>query len=216
MTNTENKELKNTNEPKNCCFSKAQKAWKEFSPSKTFIALSFLSIGVGATLITQNFFKPKYHDNFLSHHFPIYFSDAFANDDIFTEMEKMHQTMERNFAQHQERMAKIFSDLKKSDSNNTKITNSQDDQNYYYQLDFKGFKADEIQVSVKNNVISFVGEKKEDKNDKNKSANSSQNFRYSFSTPNYDLSKEPEIIKKDQQIIVKLAKKKNDTASNKV
>ncbi len=131
-------------------------------------------------------------------------------------MEKMHQTMERNFAQHQERMAKIFSDLKKSDSNNTKITNSQDDQNYYYQLDFKGFKADEIQVSVKNNVISFVGEKKEDKNDKNKSANSSQNFRYSFSTPNYDLSKEPEIIKKDQQIIVKLAKKKNDTASNKV
>ncbi len=216
MTNTENKELKKTNEQKTCCFSRAQKAWKEFSPSKTFIALSFLSIGVGATLITQNFFKPKDHHQILSHHFPIYFSDAFANDDIFAEMEKMHQAMEHNFAKHQERMAKIFSELNKSDSNNTKITNSQDDQNYYYQLDFKGFKTDEIQVSVKNNIISFVGERKDEKNDKNKSTNSSQNFRYSFSTPNYDLSKEPEIIKKDQQIIVKLAKKKSDTAPDKV
>lgn len=191
---------------KYCCFKKLKSCYQEFSPSKSFIAASCILLGIGATLLTQNFSQHRQKYLVIRDHFPFGQSIAFADDDFFEQMEEMQKEAERNFAAHQKRMREVFDDSRAT--NKSKVSSREDADNYFYQLDFYGFTKEEITVSVKDNVVNFSAENKKSDNEKNKEASARASFQYSFSVPDYDTKKEPEITQKDGQIIVKLAKKK--------
>lgn len=201
----------NPETPKICLTKKIKSCWQNFHPSKPFIATSCILLGIAATLITQNIFKPSYnhHHQMVRNFFP-YPSFAFADDDFFADIREMEAAIHQDFLNHQKRMREIFADVERHSGNNNvaRVSSSEDADNYYYQIDFSGFTKEEIVVGVKDNILSFAAENKKSGNDKNAEINSSSNFHYSFSIPQYNHKKEPEIIRKDNQIIVKLAKKK--------
>lgn len=142
--------------------------------------------------------------------FPFFPNAAFADNDFFEEMREMEKKMNQDLALHQKYMREIFDKAKKDSdrSNVSQVTSSEDADSYYYQLDFSGFKKEEILVAIKDNVMSFSAENKKSENSKELNSRSSASFHYSFSVPHYDVKKEPEIIRKDNQIVVKLSKKK--------
>lgn len=206
QTNSSICDKENNKKIKFFCLKKICSSWKEFSPSKPFIATSCVLLGIGVTLIAQNL--TKNHQNYLviRNHFPFPSSIAFADDDFFDQIEEM----EKEMAQHRKNIRKVFEDAEKKSaaSSTSKVYSSEDDKNYFYHLDFLGFKKEEIVVGIKDNSVSFSAESKKSGEDKNNSVSShSTSFHYSFSVPQYDTKKEPEIIRKDNQIVVKLAKK---------
>ncbi len=169
---------------KKCCF-------KSLSSSKIFVALTFLLIGIGATLVTQNIVKAQErHDPF------------FASLQAMNEME---ENMNEIFASHQKHIKEVFekaakeTDLK---SNKSQVVNSEDDSGYYYELNFSGFKKEDISVEFKDRILSFSAKKTEDKNQNFSS------FSYSFLAEKSDTTKAPEIVKLDDKIVVKIHKKK--------
>ncbi len=191
-------------------FARVRKFTQANCSSKPFIAAIFFAFGIASVLLTQGLLQntpPRIsHQNLL----PSFSNMAFAHNDIFSEMEEMEKVMHESFIAHQKMMQKAFANIEKS--NDTKFTsrvsNSSDNNNYYYQLDFSGFKKEEILVSVKDNVVSFSAKSSETKSSEDSSSNASTQFHYSFLAPEYDHKSDPEIIKKDNQIIVRLAKKK--------
>ena len=195
---------------KNCSLKKLKTCWQKFHPSKPFIAVSFVLLGVGATLIAQNFSKTRQQYLVIQDNFPFFSRVAFADNDFFAEMREMERKMNQDLANHQKYMREIFDKAQKdsNQSNVSQVTSSEDADNYYYQLDFSGFKKEEIVVAIKDNVLSFSAENKKSENSKDLSSTSSASFHYSFAVPQYNFKKELEIIRKDNQIIVKLMKKK--------
>jgi HSP20 family molecular chaperone IbpA len=204
--NTESKNSYGKKSDKPCYFKKIKSFYRNFSPSKLFIATTFILIGIAATLITQNFFKSRQNYFVIRNHFPFEPDIAFADDNFFNEIEAMQKEIEKTFADHRKRAKEIF------DSNNvtnkSKVSSTEDDKNYFYQLDFSGFKKEDVVVSVNNNSVSFSAENKKFKSNKTQEQQAQGSFYYSFLVPQYDEKKEPEIIRKDNQVIVKLTKKK--------
>jgi HSP20 family molecular chaperone IbpA len=109
-------------------------------------------------------------------------------------------------------MENIFAQAQKNgELNQTSVSSREDENFYYYELNFSGFNKEEISVKIENNSLTFAAQnkkeisqvKKEDKNHKD----SSSSFYYSFSLTQFDNKKEPKIIRQDNKIIVKLSKK---------
>lgn len=176
-----------------CFFSKSKNYLKNFSPSKAFIATGCALLGVGFTLLTQNVVKAREQ------------RDPFLN--IFSEIAEMEKNMNAVFANHQKHMREIFDEAQKNSEsvNKSQVSTSEDEKNYYYELTFSGFKKEEISVQVKDDILTFSGQNHVE-NNQNPQASSS--FHYSFSAPKFDTKKEPEIIRSDNKIVVKLSKKK--------
>ncbi len=185
-------------------FKKLKSCWKNFHPSKPLIIVICFLLGVGSTLAVQNFSKTRQQYFLVQDDFPFFPSIAFAD------MREMEKKINEDLANHQRHMREIFDRAQKDSErgNVSKVTSSDDSDSYYYQLDFSGFKKEEIVVAIKNNVLNFFAENKKSESDKELDSSLSTSFYYSFLVPQYDLKKEPEIIRKDNQIVVKLAKKK--------
>lgn len=170
-------------EKKSCCLNKMKSCWQKFSSSKLSIALSCVFIGVAGTLLMQSF--SKNHRDYLVIHdnFPFHPPLAFADDNFFAEIHEMEKRIDQEFINHQKHMREIFEKAQKNSdqSNVSKVLSHEDSENYYYQLDFSGFKKEEIIVAVKDNVVSFSAESKRSEDKKNQSFNSSSSFHYSFS-----------------------------------
>ena len=148
-----------------------------------------------------------------------FFEDFYSNpfrqpSDPFVEMEKIHQKMRKNFANYD----KLFGDnfyIGKPDNynplfNQTSVSQREDEDFLYYQLNFSGFNKDEIITTVKDNHLSFSGKKEqkeqEDKNSAKSESNLTSNFYYSFFVPKYVDTENPEIKKEEEKIIVKFPK----------
>jgi HSP20 family molecular chaperone IbpA len=187
-------------------FEKIKSHCKSFNPSKTFIAASCILIGIGATLIAQNITQRK-NNYYLSRSVPLFFhhDNFFESDHIFAEIALMEQSMDEAF----KRMRMPTNQSSQTYPNQSEVLRQEDENYYIYQLNFSGYKPEEVVVSVKNNVVSFFAEKKQSDENKKPGKTSTSSFNYSFSAPQYDTKKEPEIIKKDGSITVKLSKKKN-------
>ena len=203
-TESQNSHIKKSH--KSHYLKKIKSCYQNFSPSKLFIATAFITIGIAATLITQNFFKSRQNYFLIRNHFPFEPDIAFLDDVFFNQIEAMQKQMEKTFADHRKHANEILDSSNLT--NKSKVSSIEDDKNYFYQLDFSGFKKEDIVVSVNNNSVSFSAENKKFKSDKAQEQQVQGSFYYSFLVPQYDGKKEPEIIRKDNQVIVKLAKKK--------
>ncbi len=137
-----------------------------------------------------------------------YSSLHFFNDDVIKEMELIHQRMDEFFAKQRKQMMEDFKEIEKNhlSQNKTKISSKSDDDFYYYRLDFKGFKKENIIVEIKDNVLTFFAKKDE----KSKKNYSQENFYYSLSLPKYDDSVSPDIERQDNNLTVKLKRIKED------
>jgi HSP20 family molecular chaperone IbpA len=178
---------------------------KKFNPSKSFIAIICVLIGISGTLLAQNIAQNHqrnlWQKNFLGFH-----SDFFKDDFLFDDSDffKEPPAIEEVFEKHRKAMKKAFEQSNKFDANQSKtlVSTKEDDKFFYYELSFLGLKKDEILVEIKDGELKFSGENKIDKKD----VKSHQKFFYSFATPQTKAKKEPEIIKQDNKIIVKFLK----------
>jgi HSP20 family molecular chaperone IbpA len=125
---------------------------------------------------------------------------------IANNFEEMQKIMEKQSQQHRERLQNAF---KNSEPNNsltskTKVSSNEDEDNYYYELEFFGVKKEEINVAIHDNILTFSATQKVEKNKKFSGAN----FYYSLAAGDFDKAVEPEIRRMDDRIIVKLKKNK--------
>lgn len=172
-------------------FQKVKSSWQNFNPSKTFIASTCLLLGIALTLLVQN-----------SHR---------KSNDIFSEMVLMDKKMNEVFYNHRKHMNQMFEEVQKKSTNRSEVVQRENDDSYFYELDFSGFKKEDIVVAVKGNLVTFSAENKRTAGGERKNAYSTSSFYYSFLAPQYDVSKEPEITRLDGKIIVKLSKIKTSS-----
>ena len=167
---------------------RVKNALKNFSPSKTFIALTCITLGIGATLLAQNVVKAQQP------------RDPLLN--IFAEMAAMEKNMNEVFASHQKQMDEIFAQAKKSGpASKSQVSSRQDKDNYYYELSFSGFKKEDVAVQFKDRVLTLSAVSgKEDQG--------ATSFNYSFLAPQADVKKEPEVVRSDDKIVVTVKKSK--------
>lgn len=165
--------------------------------------LSLTKIIAAATLISLSFGASSFAKKTSANNELNFDSDPFLemNKDMIKEMEliqkhinSMHKQMEKNFEEARKNAVK---------GSQTDVLKTEDKENYYYELKFAGLKKEDIAVSIKNNILTFSGEELKTKNNK---ANSAASFYYSFSIPSYNNKQEPEILRQDNKITVKLKK----------
>lgn len=185
----------------NSLFEKIKSSFKSVFSSKIAIAIIFLIIGVYATLFTQSAAKDKVD---------YFFDEPFGGGSVFKEMEMMEKRMNKVFIGHRKAMEEAFKKAEKNSGQVTKaeISNHEDADIYFYELSFSGFKKEEIQVLIKDNILTFSAQQKLNNEKKNQEFHSSSDFYYSFLVPKYDVKKAPEIIREDNKILVKLFKLK--------
>lgn len=137
--------------------------------------------------------------------------DAFAdfenlNKSFATHFQEMENLMEKQRQQHRKLMQEAFknADSKNSSLSATSVKSNEDEDNFYYELQFSGVKKDEINVALKDNILTFSATQKSEKNKKISGAN----FYFSLTVGDFDKSVEPDIRRLEDKIIVKLKKNK--------
>ena len=190
-------------------------SFKSLFLSKKFIALICILLGASAVLLMQNIASSKTNssDNaVLSGQKNIaeingnLFPD---NRAIFAEMDAMEKRMNDVFRAHHEYMKSVFDRAAKGNAeiNQANVFLKEDNNFYYYELNFSGFKKQDVAVGIKDNILTFSAQSKKEQDNKKQKSQSSSNFHYSLMVPEYNSKKDPEIIREDNKIIVKLSKK---------
>lgn len=186
---------------KSCC--------RSFFSSKIFIAIVFLLLGICGTTLAQNIIKNRANSGLAQQEFSVFSYDPFFdNSSIFAQMENMQRKMDNAFKAHRQSMELVFKQAGKNGSgiNKASVFQRNEKDSYLYELDFSGFKKEDVVVNIKDNILTFKAENKKENGDKNYNSYSSSSFYYSFSIPKYDTKKEPQITREDGKIIVKFAK----------
>ena len=178
------------------------------SVSKIFIAAFFVLVGVIGTLLAQQVGRDP-NKNFAKQNFENVqqdFDDFFDDDDFAQDMKEMEQNVNKIIHAHQRRMEKAFKNFHDHALQNgeTEISAKEDNEAYFYELEFSHFKKDEINIEFKDKMLTFTASNKKSK-DKNYASSS---FYYSFLLPAADEKKAPEINREDDKITVKIPKKK--------
>lgn len=170
--------------------------------SQIIIALIFTSIGIVSTVLAQNLNKNKENNSE-----PIFYDNF---ESVFSHLQKIEQEMDEIFLLHRKRMNDIFINSKKLEHQESKkyskITKIENDNELIYELSFDGYKKDEIEVTLKENNLSFSAKNKEEEKSKNTISAQESNFYYSFYLPKYDINQKPEIIRKDNLVKVVIKK----------
>lgn len=182
--------------------------------SKTFIALICILLGASAVLLVQNIASSKTNstDNVLLNgqkNIAEINENLFPdNRALFAEMDAMEKRVSEIFKAHHEHMKATFDRAAKSnvEINQANVFIKEDNNFYYYELNFSGFKKQDIAVGIKDNVLTFSAQSKKEQDNKKQKSQTSSNFHYSLMVPEYNFKKEPEIIREDNKIIVKLSK----------
>lgn len=221
MTN-DNSDLKNSQSQKTnkteklkFCLKNAKPHCKKALSSKTFIAILFTLLGVCGTVLAQSkdYQRREYAESFPTwpdrydkefsalHHYDPFFDDY----GIFAEMRHMQHRMNEIFSNHHRYMSEALEKAKiNTQDTRAQVSKKEDDENYYYEMDFAGFKKEDVVVSVKNDILTFSAKKKID--DKDKKSYATSDFYYSFSVPKRDKDVAPEIVKEDNKVLVTFAK----------
>ncbi len=134
---------------------------------------------------------------------------AFDDSGIFKEMEEMQKKMKIIFDNHQKQLQILQKEFDKTSNkaSKSKIAFSEVDDGYIYELTFSGFQKEEVVINVENNnLLIFANNQKNSGLELENKKESVNSFYYSFSLPDFDRSKQPEIMKLENKIIVKLIK----------
>ena len=210
--------------------SKFKKFVNKFSKKslcpKTLSALFFIIIGIVGTNIFQTL-KHDYEASIIKKHFNNFYHD-FDNDyigldneddDFQKELLHMQKRMNRAIKNHrqffdQNNFPNNFPSIEAKTSNSSNVKLHEDDKNFYYELVFFGFSKDEINVEIKDNILTFQATKKtieanasSDKKAEEIKQQNTSSFSYSFLLNNFNNEKPADITKLDDKIIVKIAKK---------
>lgn len=153
----------------------------------------------------------------------MYRSDKFLDDFYldsfvpFSNMGDVNKRIREKFSNFDQLFNNHFDGYRVSNhsplSSRAYISQKEDDEFIYYQLNFRGFSKDGISVKIEDGLITFFSKRiedstSEDNNFKSRSKIES-NFFYSFLVPkNIDLYN-PEIIRERGKIIVKFKKNKD-------
>lgn len=204
-------------------FSKIKSSFKSCFASKSAIAIIFAIMGVFGTVLAQgssqdnnNYYFDDFDKMVSDHHKRMFENNSFLNNnDILKEMELMNKKMSEVIEKQQKEIEKA---LKKADKNGsavrTSVSSKEDDDNYYYELNFSGLKKEEIAVEVKDNILNFSAQQIDESKNKNQKSYTSSDFYYSFSVPQYDSKKNPAIVRLDNKISVTLPKINKKTKNN--
>ncbi|MBM5782429.1 MAG: Hsp20/alpha crystallin family protein [Pelagibacterales bacterium] len=190
---------------------------KKIFGSKIFIAIIFTLIGISGTVLAKTKDHKQHTElannefdwNIVQQHHQIFENDPFfQTNGIFAEVAEMEKQMNKMFANHQKNMQKLFHEAKESGKINSQssVLKNEDEKTYYYELNFSGFKKEDIAIKIENNSLTFSAKKEDNKIDKDSEKKANSSFYYSFSLPKYNNKTEPEIIKEDNKITVKLQK----------
>lgn len=228
LPNQENQTLNKKNK-----FALLKKIYGKFKTNlcytKHLNALIFIAIGIFITLGFQTI-KYRYEMAIVKKHLNNFYHDFdsdyvnFIDDqnDIEREVTRMQRRMDRIFSQHYNFFENNH--FKNQNQNLSGINNSsvklhEDEKNFYYELSFNGFKKEEINVEIKDNILTFQAQSKisDSNNEKNNNSQAINNssFSYSFllsnfnssSTTSTDPASKADITKLDDKIIVKIPKK---------
>ena len=191
--NQETNPQNNSPKEKICCFKKIKSCCQSFNPSKKFIAVSCLMLGVASTLLVQNSSRGRENLD----------QEFFGSENIFAETALINKKINEVFENNRQHMKEVFNEVRQD--NKSAVLQKEDDDSYFYELNFLGFKKEDIVVGVKNNVVTFAVE---GKGGKEKNDYSYSSFHYSFLAPEYEVKKEPEIIREEGRVVVKLSKVK--------
>lgn len=189
---TENNTKTSETESVNSCNKDHSKCCKLSRFSKVLICALLGSL---VTIFVQNYYHRQQE-------FVYYSNPNFNGRDVFEEMQVIERRLDnmmeanRQHMMNQDRSQMIHNNVFQSN-----IISKQDNDYYCYELSFSGFKKKDINIKVKDGILTLSSESKEHDG-------SMSNFYYSFSLPEYDLKKEPQIIRNDGQIIVKFSKRK--------
>ncbi len=193
------------------------KNMKKIFGSKIFIAVIFTLVGVSGTVLAKTkdqkssteLADAEFDWNIVQQHHQIFENDPFFQaNGIFAEMAEMEKQMNKMFVNHQKNMQKLFHEAKDSGKINSQssVIKNEDEKTHYYELNFSGFKKEDIAIKIENNSLTFSAKKEGEKTNKDYEKKAQSSFYYSFSLPKYDNKKEPEIVREDNKIIVKLQK----------
>lgn len=218
MTNINDMEKPNHHKPSKLhkTFKNVGVILKNIFSSRLFLAMLFLLIGSMATYSCTN----KDHKKHSRYHHYSFFEDEDDDfhDDFFAEFEAMHRSMERAMKRQRQMMEQAFKEMNDDDKDRKNFSRVQASLNHYqdekfhnFELNFSGIKPEDISVVVEKNYLIFSSKKAEisaTKDDgKALQATSSADFYYATYLPEYDDKIAPEIIKNNDKISVKLAKK---------
>lgn len=159
--------------------------------SKVICAILLVALGATGTLIYQHVANAKEKD---------------VMNEYLKEAQEMEKSMNQIMEKHRKALNKVFKEGEIKNSNQSMVIRNDDDENFIYELTFLGFSKDEVSAEIKDNILTFEGAKKKQKDDENYL---SSNFYYSFSLPEYNAKKSPQISKEEDKVVVKFAKKKS-------
>lgn len=193
--------------------------------SKLFNSFLLIILGVILTLCFQGL-KRNYEISIVKKHLNDFYHDFDSDyvglvdgeDDIAREIHKMQKRINQAFKSQQSIFENDFNNTFSSNFNNnsSNVKIHEDVKNFYYELVFSGFKKDEINVEIKDNILTFQAiknskeEKEKDSNKDKKLEIKNQNttsFSYSFYLNNFNSSIPADITRLDDKVIVKIAKK---------
>lgn len=211
--NTEKNSTTENSNKRNKFTKKISQIFVNIFSSRIFIAIIFLITG---SMITNSCNKATH--KYYYHHSN---DDIFEDDDIFVEFENFNKKFYKAMQRHENLMKKAFEDNKNLNENtkiSASITQNQDENFYYYELNYNGIKPEDLNILIEKGFVVFTSHKtdikkvKEDDNSIN--SESSSNFYYAINLPKYDEKIPAEIIKNNNKAIVKL-KKITETKLNK-
>lgn len=202
-----------------------------FKPSKTFIAITSLLIGIGSTVLAQNLskkeptkqyylsspsqdlnYQPPKHKN--PKHPP--FTHNFFNDpdpfgnSIFDEIDKMQHHFDQIFESHRQHIHQNFkNNLQNHQTHNSSISKQETKNSYIFELNFNGFNKDEITIEIKDKILNISANSNKKDKSKKHHHQSSSNFYYSFFLNKLDQNQQPQIKRQKNNIIITLKKLKD-------
>jgi hypothetical protein len=178
---------------------------KKISIKNIAIALSFAALGSISTLSAINIANAKSQKPSKEEDLNYFHHSSFFDEDFYAHFAQIEKHMEEQKKQHQKLIVEALKEAKKNpNSSQTSLISGEDEENYFYQLNFKNINSNEILVALEGNNLGFSYSKKQESNQQK----SSSNFYYSFFVKNFDESIKPEITRLEDKIIVKLKKEK--------
>jgi len=201
--------------------SKKNNSIKKMLNSRLIILSTGLIFGIAICSSVATCKESKKESNQLKIDEELHYENKWVFDDsgIFKEMEEMQKKMKIIFDNHQKQLQTLQKEFDKTSNNKpskSKITFSEVDDAYIYELIFSGFQKEEVVINIENNnLLVFANNQKNSGLESENKKESVNSFYYSFTLPEFDRNKQPEITKLENKIIIKLIKNSKNLEKDK-
>ncbi|MCT4635414.1 MAG: Hsp20/alpha crystallin family protein [Rickettsiales bacterium] len=179
-----------------------------FLNSKASIGVICLLMGVGLTLLIQNYSNKNAKEAIYGNN---KIEELLLNPFNFVplqELDALNRRMEERFDYLDSYFDNFIKIEPTSYTRQASSSQNEDDDFIYYQINFDGYDKEDISIKIENSQLMFSAKTSQSNEDKENSSKQfmSSNFLYSFRLPSNIYMENPEIIKEDNKIIVKFKK----------